>query len=97
MSKSVQLHTCGEKIHVQCPGFEHSGKGQLREGPQSSGCQIENKIEITLQRNKKKLPDWDNISPKTVEEIHVTLEERLGNVDQSKMLIEETYGIFAER
>ena len=54
---------------------------------------LRQKIEITLQRNKK-IAGLDNISPKTVEEIHGTLEERLGNVVQSKISIEETYGIF---
>ena len=52
------------------------------------------KLKLPCKETKKKLPDWDNISPKTVEEIHGTLEERLANVDQSKMSIEETYGIF---
>ena len=94
MLKSDRLHTCAEKIQVQCPRLEHGSKRRLRERPQPSGRQIENKIEITLQRNNKKLPDWDNISPNAVEEIHGTLEERLGNVNQSKMSIEVTYGIF---
>ena len=55
---------------------------------------LRQKIEITLQRNKKEIAGLDNISPQTVEEIHGTLEERLGNVVQSKISIEETYGIF---
>ena len=52
------------------------------------------KLKLPCKETKKKLPDWDNISPKTVEEIHGTLEEILGNVKQLKMLIEQTYGIF---
>ena len=52
------------------------------------------KLKLPCKETKKKLPDWDNISPKTVEEMQGTLEETLGNVNQSKMLIEETYGIF---
>ena len=52
------------------------------------------KLKLPCKETKRKLPDWDNISPKTVEEIHGTLEEILGNVKQLKMLIEETYGIF---
>ena len=52
------------------------------------------KLILPCKETKKKLPDWDNISPKIVEEIHGTLEGRLGNVDQSKMSIKESYGIF---
>ena len=53
-------------------------------------------LKLPCKETKKKLPDWDNINPKTVKEIHGTLEERLGKVDKSKMSIEETYGIFVQ-
>ena len=64
MLKSDRLHTCAEKIHVQCPRFEHGSKGRLRERPQPSGRQIENKIEITLQRNKEEIARLGQNQPK---------------------------------
>ena len=64
MLKLDRLHTCAEMIHLQCPRFEHGNKGRLRERPQPSGSQIENKIEITLQRNKEEIAGLAQHQPK---------------------------------